>query len=126
MTSHAQSFADALQSLETTRDVDRFVTASFADDVVLRRPETGQSEHGRDGATRYWRQYLDRFQEIRSEFGRIAEGGPGVLEWTGAGRLSSGAAITYTGVSLLDFDDDGRVVGFATYYDTAPFLAGPA
>ena len=117
----AGSFAQALQELEKSGDVTRFVSEVFADDPVLVRPETGQQEHGAGGAQQFWQQYVDQFQQIRSEFSRVVDGEVAVLEWTSAGRLNTGAAIDYSGVSLLDFDDSGRVSRFVTYYDTAPF-----
>lgn len=122
-TDRARSFAQALQDLEQTQDVDRFVSTVFSDDVELVRPETGQQERGTGGATQFWQQYVDQFQEIRSEFARVVDGEVAVLEWTSSGRLRSGSDITYRGVSVLDFDGDGRVVRFATYYDTMPFSA---
>ena len=119
--SRGRSFADALQELEKSGDVPRFVSEVFAADAELVRPETGQAEQGTGGAERFWQQYVDQFQEVRSEFARVVEGEVAVLEWTSTGRLGSGAPISYAGVSLLDFDADGRVTRFATYYDTAPF-----
>lgn len=115
------AFADALQHLEQARDVDGFVESMFAGGVELRRPETDQVEHGHDGARRFWQQYVDQFEQIRSEFTRVVEADTGVLEWTSSGRLRTGAEISYRGVSLLDVDADGRVTRFATYYDTAAF-----
>lgn len=93
----------------------------FSDDVELVRPETGQQERGSGGARQFWQQYVDQFQEIRSEFSRVVDGEVAVLEWTSTGRLRAGGDIRYRGVSLLDLDGDGRVTRFATYYDTAPF-----
>ena len=120
-TDRAASFAGALQDLEKSGDVARFVSEVFAEDPVLVRPETGQQERGSGGAEQFWQQYVDQFQQIRSEFSRVVDGEVAVLEWTSEGRLNTGAAITYSGVSLLDHDDAGRVTRFATYYDTAPF-----
>lgn len=117
----ARAFAAALQDLEKTGDVAGFVSGVFADDAELVRPETGQQERGTAGARQFWQQYVDQFQEIRSEFARVVDGEVAVLEWTSSGRLGSGADISYSGVSLLDFGGDGRVTRFATYYDTTPF-----
>ena len=44
-----------------------------------------------------------------------------MLEWTSTGHLTTGAEISYRGVSVLDFDAGGRVTRFTTYYDTAAF-----
>ena len=120
----AQSFATALQDLEKTGDVARFVSEVFASDVELIRPEAGQTERGAGGAEHFWQQYVDQFQDIRSEFARVVDGEVAVLEWTSSGHLAGGTDIGYSGVSLLDFDTDGRVTRFATYYDTAAFAIG--
>jgi ketosteroid isomerase-like protein len=120
-TDWAQSFAAAQQDLERTRDVDRFVSETFADDVELVRPETGQQERGTGGAQQFWQQYVDQFEQIRSEFSRVVDGEVAVLEWTSTGTLAGGADISYRGISVLDIGGDGRVARFATYYDTAPF-----
>lgn len=121
----AQSFADALQQLERDGDVAAFVQNTFSDDAELVRPETDQAERGADGATRFWQQYLDQFQQIRSEFNRVVPGPVSVLEWTSSGHTRHGAEISYRGVSLLDIADNGRTKRFATYYDTAPFTSNP-
>ena len=126
MTDGAQRFADALQQLERDRDVDAFVAAVFAEDPELHRPELEHNpvQRGRDGATRFWQQYLGQFDEIRSTFHRVVGAGPlGVLEWVGEGVLVGGAPVSYEGVSVIDVDDTGAVVRFATWYDTTPFAS---
>ncbi len=120
--SRAREFADALQRLEQDGDLDAFVSR-FAEDVVLLRPEPGGQVSGPDGARRFWQAYLDQFESIGSTFGRLVDANPyAELEWVSEGRLRTGRGITYAGVSLLEHDDDGKVVRFATYYDTVPFV----
>lgn len=126
MTDHAQAFADALQQLEQDGDVDAFVSKVFADDPELHRPELEHTpgERGHDGASRFWQQYLSQFDRIRSTFHRVVDGDRlGVLEWVGEGVLAGGVPVTYEGVSVIDVDDAGAVVRFATWYDTAPFAS---
>ncbi|GAB2578169.1 nuclear transport factor 2 family protein [Microlunatus antarcticus] len=125
VTNRTDEFATALTALEGGGGLDTFLTV-FADDVELHRPETQQELDGIDGARSFWRQYLGMFDEIRSDFSRVVDGPVGVLEWTSTGRLASGAPITYAGVSLLDFDDAGKVTRFATYFDTQAFGPTPA
>ena len=115
-------FAAALQDLENGGEVDGFVSAVFTDDVELFRPETDQQVQGTSGARTFWTQYLSQFEQISSTFTRVAEDGNlGVLEWTSNGRVAGGAAISYRGASVLEFDDQGRVRRFSTYFDTAKF-----
>lgn len=124
-TNRTEQFADALHALEDGGDLDAFV-AVFADDVELYRPETQQKLAGTAGARAFWEQYLATFDRIRSDFSRVVDGEVGVLEWTSTGRLANGADISYAGVSLLDFDEAGRVTRFATYFDTQAFGPEPA
>ena len=118
----ASAFAEALQTFEQDRDLDAFARV-FAPDAELLRPEQRGGEQGEDGVRTFWQQYLDQFASIRSEFSRVVEAGQlGELEWTSKGSLGSaseGTEVEYEGVSLLEFDDQGRVSRFATYYDTA-------
>lgn len=125
MTDRAQDFAERLTTVEQDRDVDAFVAAAFAEDVVLLRPETGQELRGHDGARTFWREYLQTFDSVRSTFSRVQDGEVGVLEWTSEATLVGGRDIAYRGVSLLDLADDGRVARFATYYDTRVFQPAP-
>ena len=124
-TGGAQRFADALQEFERSGDVEAFVGGVFAGDAELHRPEhRDQTESGRQGAATFWEQYRSQFDGIASSFSRVEErGGLGVLEWTSEGSLSTGRPIRYAGVSVLDLDGEGRVTRFATWYDTAAFIA---
>jgi len=117
-----QQFADALQQLERSRELEPFLD-QFADDVELVRPEPGTAQHGREGAQRFWQAYLDQFEQISSEFGRLEQDGRlAELEWVGRGRSRTGREISYAGVSLLALDENALVRRFATYYDTSAFL----
>jgi ketosteroid isomerase-like protein len=119
--SRARAFADGLQRLEQDRDLEAFLSR-FADDVVLLRPEPGGQEQGADGARRFWQAYLDQFTSIGSTFGRLVDAERyAELEWVSEGTLRTGRDISYAGVSLLEHDDEGAVVRFATYYDTSAF-----
>ena len=124
--SRAQTFAEALQRLESDRDLDAFLER-FADGARLVRPEPGSEEQGLEGARRFWQTYLDQFDEISSRFHRVVDAEAlGELEWVSEGRLRTGRPVSYAGVSLLEHDGDGKVARFATYYDTAAFTAPQA
>lgn len=121
----AQRFAHALQRFEQDGDVDVFVNDVFDEDVQLFRPQQQQALQGRDGAREFWRQYRTQFKHVHSEFTRVVEASDmGVLEWRSRGSRPSGEPVEYAGVSLLDLDAQGRVLRFATYFDTAAFVPG--
>jgi ketosteroid isomerase-like protein len=121
-----KAFAEQLNDLEASGNVDRFVSEAFRRDAELTRPESHQQLQGNEGARVFWQQYLAYFDTIRSDFSRVTDTGPlSVLEWQSKGRLRGGGDITYRGVSVLDFDEDGQIARFATYYDTTPFHTTP-
>lgn len=123
--SSTQVFADQLIGLESSGKVEEFVSAVFATNVELVRPETGQRLLGHDGARTFWEEYLARFNRVHSTFSRVSHGEVGVLEWASTAQLLNGTDISYTGVSLLDFDEQGMVCRFSTYYDTRVFQPAP-
>jgi ketosteroid isomerase-like protein len=113
------AFADALQRFEQDHDLATFA-AVFTEDAEMSRPERQQTQPNQQDVSTFWLAYLEQFHDIRSDFHRIAEGGNlGELEWESTGTLESGQAVSYTGVSLLTFNDEGKVTRFATYYDTS-------
>lgn len=119
--SRADRFAEALQDLERTSDPDA-IAATFASGAELDRPEIHDGGDA-DDPHAFWSGYLRPFDEIATEFTRISEVGDlAVLEWISRGRLTTGRAIEYRGVSVLDFDGEDRIAGFVTYYDTAAFI----
>ncbi len=113
---------DALSELESSGDTGP-LSDLFAGEAELLRPEVDKSgSSGRD-PRRFWQDYVAQFAAIKTEFTEVHETDVlAVLEWSSSGQLSTGRDIDYRGVSLLSFDDDGRVRRFATYYDTAAFL----
>lgn len=116
----AQTFMNALKEVEQKRDVSPLVTL-FADDATLERL-THKTYRGKGDAEAFWQQYLEPFDEIATEFFNVTEDGESVvLEWQSEGRLSSGKAISYRGVSSFDVEGD-KVASFRTYYDSAAFL----
>lgn len=118
-TDRADGFASALQQLEGG-DQDALL-AQFADSVTLFRPEVKHQE-GESDPQAFWKAYRDQFSDISTEFTHVAEAGDiAMLEWESTGTLTTDRPISYRGVSLLTFDDDGKVSRFATYYDTAAF-----
>jgi ketosteroid isomerase-like protein len=107
-------FMEALQGAERTGDIGPLV-GLFADDAELSNLGGTGPSRGRQGAERFWRDYLAVFDRIRSTFTRVIESdGAAALEWVSEGTLSGGRPIRYPGVSLLEIAD-GRVRQFRAY-----------
>ena len=119
MAGMAQTFAEALQRTEESRDPDPLLQL-FAPDAEL--SNHGRRESGIEDARRFWFSYLEQFTDIRSRFVRIIEdGGQAALVWTSEGTLKGGQPISYSGVSVIEAEGD-KVRRFETYYDSAAFL----
>jgi ketosteroid isomerase-like protein len=113
----AERFVEALHALERDGEIGPLAQL-FDDDCTLVTPET--SREGASDARRFWLGYRGLFDEVLSEFHRVAEAGDLVtLEWTTRCRLDGGGDFSYDGVTLLDFDGE-RISRFRTFFDPAP------
>ncbi len=117
-----QKFMDALAQLEQNRD-DEPMRQLYTADCELWTLTHKEPLKGTDAITTFWKTYSDNFETITSEFVRVIESdNHAALEWQAKGTLRSNSeAITYWGVTLLDFGDGG-ITRFASYYDMKPFL----
>jgi ketosteroid isomerase-like protein len=117
----AEDFMHAVQEAERTGDVGRLVEM-FADDAEVTNIALKEPFRGREGARRFWDDYLKIFDRIGSNFTRVTEGGgTAVMEWEAEGALRQGRPIRYCGVSIIE-TDGGRVKKFRSYYDSAQFI----
>lgn len=115
----ADRFVQALNELETTRNV-KSIMALFAEDAVLFNPIMTEGLKGRQAIEQFWRQYRDRFDTVTSHFRRkLVCGNIAVLEWFTDARSAAGnAAVHYSGVSILEYDGQS-ISEFKAYFDTA-------
>jgi ketosteroid isomerase-like protein len=119
----AQQFIDALHTLEqgNVQDVDQLV-ALFGDDARVLNAAlklAGQERIGQDGARQFWTEYRRTFGEAYSEFYQVTVNDEAAgLFWTTKGTGNDGQPMQYDGVSLLVFDDSGKITLFRGYYDT--------
>jgi ketosteroid isomerase-like protein len=123
VTQLARQFIDALHALEagSADDVDQIVDLFSDDSQVINAALklAGESRRGRDGAREFWTEYRKTFGEAHSEFFQITvnEEAAGLF-WTTKGTGNDGQPMEYDGVSLLVFDDQGKIRLFRGYYDT--------
>lgn len=121
MTDPTERFQSALDELHRDRNVKPLVEL-FSDDATLSKVGMPHEQHGKDGATTFWEQYRDVFDEIEATFQNItADDGIAYLEWTSQGTLPDGKEFSYDGVSVLEWQGES-INAFRTYYDTAAFL----
>ena len=93
----------------------------FADNCTVANVMLDTHLYGKEGAQRFWSDYLLAFKDIESEFSRITETTDlVVLEWTSTGTLSTGQPIKYRGASFLTIADE-LIVDFMAYFDSRHF-----
>lgn len=119
----AQEFIDALHELEQGDEsaVDGLVSL-YSEDARLTNAAlklAGKERRGHDGVREFWIEYRHTFEQAYSEFAQITANEESAgLFWTTKGTDTDGNPLEYDGVSLLVFDDSGKITQFRGYYDT--------
>ena len=119
----ASYFIHQLQQLEDgDASAVETLVGLFADDAHLSNPiieREGRERVGRDEITAFWRTYRDLFGRVHSEFLDVtASERCAGLFWRSAGTGPLGQPLDYEGVTLLEFNDNGKIARFRGYFDT--------
>jgi len=124
MSAVSERFMQALHHLDEHADTGPMVDLT-APEAVLTKLDRHREATGPEGARGFWDEYRSVFETIRTEFTHTVDTDTSSsLEWTSRGTLSDGAALTYSGVTVIDVSGE-QVSGVRTYYDSAAFV-GPA
>lgn len=127
--SMADNFIARLHSVEQgdAAGVDTIVDM-FAEDAELSNPvveRNGRRCKGRADIERFWREYRTVFRDIHSDFIDVtASDHSAGLFWRSSGTDAGGKPLEYEGVSLLVFDENGKISRFKGYFDSRQ-LGGP-
>ena len=109
-------FVSALRTLEATRDAGP-LTALYSSEAKCGNLIAPDQFEGPDGANQFWTEYRDAFGETKSEFRNIIVGAQrAALEWTTTGTSLAGKSVQYSGVTLLEMDDQ-KVTRSCAYFD---------
>jgi steroid delta-isomerase-like uncharacterized protein len=112
----AEKFIAALRKLEETRNVEE-IASLYADKAEIGNVVAPKTFTGQTGAREFWTKYRDTFGEMRSEFrNKIAAENRVALEWTTRGKSKSNAEIVYSGVTVLEIEDD-RIARSCAYFN---------
>lgn len=118
----AQQFIDQLHQVEdgSPASIDTLV-GMFSDDAELSNTVIQNQKGclvGRDNIARFWREYASSFGSIHSDFFDVTTSDHSAgLFWRSSGTGQSGLPVSYEGVSLLMFDDAGKIRQFRGYFD---------
>lgn len=118
-----QAFAEALHAVERRDEgaLER-IMAHFSPEARLTNAALKQAQHDRsglEGVRAFWEAYQQTFREAHTEFIEVtsSERAAGLF-WTTRGVDARGEGLDYDGVTLLVFDEDGKITHFRGYYDT--------
>jgi hypothetical protein len=113
--SAAARWADTWSRAWPERDAEAIV-ALYSDAVVYRSPAFREPDLGLAGVRRYLSEQFPREQNIQCWFGEpIASGdGRASVEWW-ASWTEDGQELTFAGVTVLRFDEEGKVVEHRDY-----------
>ena len=93
----------------------RAIAALYADTAVYRSPAFRQPYSGLAGVRRYLGENLPVEENIECWFGEpIVSGDRAAVEWWGSWR-EQGQELTFAGVTVLRFNDHGKVVDHRDY-----------
>jgi ketosteroid isomerase-like protein len=120
--SAAQQFISQLHRLEDgdASAADQLASL-FAQDAALSNPlleQQGRERVGRDDIAGFWREYRSSFGHVHSDFGNVtANDHSAGLFWHSSCTGPNGQPVEYDGVTLLTFDDDGKILRMRGYFD---------
>jgi predicted SnoaL-like aldol condensation-catalyzing enzyme len=110
----AQRWADTWSRAWPQRGAEA-IAALYADTAVYRSPAFREPDLGRAGVRRYLSQQLPAEDNIECWFGQpIVSGDRAAVEWW-ASWTEQDQELTYAGVTVLRFDDQGQVVEHRDY-----------
>jgi ketosteroid isomerase-like protein len=118
----AQQFISQLHRLEEgDRAAADGLASLFADNAALSNPileQQGRQRSGRADIAGFWREYRSSFSSMRSDFAEVtASDHSAGLFWHSSGTGPDGQRIEYDGVTLLTFDDSGKIMRMRGYFD---------
>ncbi len=110
----ARRWADTWSRAWPQRDAEA-IAALYADTVVYRSPAFRPPDLGLAGVRRYLDEQLPAEENIECWFALpIASGNRAAVEWW-ASWTEQGQELSYAGVTVLRFDDQGQVVEHRDY-----------
>src|ERR1700745_2959137 len=112
----ARRWAETWSRAWPQRDAEA-IAALYADTAVYRSTAFGEPYPGLAGVRRYLSENLPAEENIECWFGDpVVSGDRAAVEWW-ASWTEQGRELTYAGVTVLRFDDQGQVVEHGDYYN---------
>jgi hypothetical protein len=107
-------WADTWSQAWPKRDAEAIV-ALYAESVVYRSPPFRPPDLGLSGVRRYLNEEFPAEDDIECWFGKpIASGDRAAVEWW-ASWIEQGQELTFAGVTVLRFDERGKVIEHRDY-----------
>lgn len=118
-----EQFTAALHALDANQEgALEQIVAMFSPEARLTNASlklANEERTGIEGIRSFWSNYRNTFREAQTEFAQVTSNEQAAgLFWTTRGSDAEGQPLEYDGVSLLVFDNEGKIVQFRGYYDT--------
>lgn len=93
------------------------IAVLYADDTLYRAFVFREPDRGVEGVRDYLRRNFDVEHDIECRFGRpVAAGDGAAVQWW-ASWVEDGRELTMAGVTILHFDEQGRIVDHRDYWN---------
>ena len=113
----AEKFIAALHKLEETRETEE-IAALYADNAEIANVVAPGKFSGQQGARDFWTKYRETFGEVHSEFrNKIYGETSAALEWTTNGNSNNEHEIRYSGVTILEIEND-KITRSCAYFNS--------
>jgi steroid Delta-isomerase len=110
-------------SATRSMDVEAWL-ATFASDAISHDPVGGQPLEGHDSLRQYFGGIAGAFETVGlTEDSIFVSGNEAAVKWTGRGVGKNGRRVTFEGIDVFKFNDDGKIQTIWAYWNPAAMMA---
>lgn len=104
-------------------DADRFAN-TFTPDGITHDPVGTPPHSGRAQIREFISGIMSGFESVGlTEDHVFVSANSAAVKWTGRGTTKNGAEVTFEGIDVIDFDEDGKIQLVRAFWDPAPVMA---
>jgi steroid delta-isomerase len=101
-------------------DVERWV-ATFAPDAVSHDPVGAPPHQGHAGLRQFLTGVLSLFESAGlTEDSVFIAGNSAAVKWTGRGVGRNGRSVSFEGIDVIEFNEEGKIVSVRAFWDPGP------
>lgn len=113
--------ADYFRTL-SSRDKNAWV-ALFDKSAVVHEPVGATPAEGREGLEEVWQVFTGPFASLTVLVDEVFYSGSGAaVRWSARASITSGRSTDFSGITVFEIDDEGRIQTVMSYWDPAAVL----